>query len=229
MKNEFSGCYLDIPMTASGECIGMFHIEWPMEVETNQEVQVLALSVPEHLSLALSNIKLRESLRHQSIRDPLTGVFNRRYMEETLDTEIPRAYRKNSKVGIMMLDIDHFKRFNDSFGHEAGDLVLLRLSTLLQSKIRGEDIICRFGGEEFVLILPDAKTDTLKQRAEDIRESVMKMKLEYNGVSLGAVTVSIGIAIFPNNGLTGEEVLLSADKALYIAKSEGRNRSEVAN
>ena len=113
-------------------------------------------TLAEHLALAVANLKLRETLRTQSIRDPLTGLFNRRYMEESLERELRRTIRKKLPLALLMVDVDHFKHFNDTFGHEAGDEILRELARLFQSRLRAEDIACRYGGEEFVLILPDA-------------------------------------------------------------------------
>ena len=121
------------------------------------------------MALSLSNLNLRETLQHQSIRDPLTGLFNRRYMDETLERERQRAARSDTSLGVIMLDIDHFKKFNDMFGHEAGDTVLEELGVLLKNHVRGSDIACRYGGEEFVLILPESPLEIVIERAELIR------------------------------------------------------------
>ena len=224
MPNNNTGSYLDVPMTSSGDLLGLLHIEFSNEKMIDEFCLELAENVSEHLALSLSNIRLRETLRSQSIRDPLTGVFNRRYMEETLEREIPRARRKKSSVGIVMFDIDHFKKFNDQYGHDAGDFVLKSLSQLIQRKIRGEDIVCRFGGEEFVLIMPDTSLDVTYLRAENIRKEVEIMDLTYEKKDLGTITISCGVAIYPDHGENGNFVIQSADAALYRAKNEGRNR-----
>ncbi len=178
MPENYSGSYIGVPMIASGDLIGLLHIEWPDKTEIDKETQDLAQNVAEHLSLSISNIRLRETLRNQSIRDPLTGVFNRRFMEESLERELPRALRKKSSVGIMMMDIDHFKKFNDTFGHDAGDLVLRTLSEIFQNNVRKEDIVCRYGGEEFVIILPEANLEISQNRAEAIRKAVNELKVD---------------------------------------------------
>lgn len=211
-------------MTVSGDLIGLLHIEWPSGLSDEDGILELSQNVTEVFALSLSNIKLRETLRSQSIRDPLTGVFNRRYMEETLDREIPRSRRKNSPLGLILMDIDHFKKFNDTFGHDAGDHVLRNLTSVFQSKVRGEDIVCRFGGEEFIIILPDANIIVTRERAEGIRQAISSLDLVYEGKPLGKVTISIGVAIFPDHGESGTDIILRADKALYQAKTEGRNR-----
>ncbi|MCI0529788.1 MAG: diguanylate cyclase [Nitrospira sp.] len=186
--------------------------------------QRLAVTVAEHIGLALANLKLRETLRIQSIRDPLTSLFNRRYMEETLEKELRRVHRHQQTLGIIMLDIDHFKRFNDAFGHDAGDHLLRNLGTFLQAHIRGEDIACRYGGEEFTLILPGASLDVTRQRAEQIRQGVKHLSIMYSGQSLGPITLSLGVAVFPEHGSTIESIVRTADLALYQAKAAGRDR-----
>jgi diguanylate cyclase (GGDEF)-like protein len=215
-------------MMASGETTGLFHIETLEPDLFTSEVQELIRSVGERISLTLSNINLREKLRAQSTRDPLTGLFNRRYMEESLQRELSRARRKQSTVAVIMLDIDHFKKFNDMFGHDAGDAVLVQMGALLRTHIRSEDIACRYGGEEFMLILPDASLEVTRERAERILELVHNMQVIYHKESLGTVTVSAGVAAFPIHSQLSDEVLKAADQALYQAKSKGRNCVEVA-
>ena len=178
----------------------------------------------EQLSMALSNLSLRERLRLQSIRDPLTGLFNRRYLEESGARELARCERRGLPLSLMMLDIDHFKAFNDVHGHAGGDALLARFGTLLAEHSRGEDIACRYGGEEFTLILPEAPAEAALQRAEAIRAAVEAMRVEHMGRELPQVTVSIGVATFPADGQDPESLLQAADQALYRAKREGRNR-----
>ncbi len=221
---DFSGSYIGLPMIASGDLTGLLHIEWSGHHEIDHDTQDLVQKISDMISLSLSNTRLRETLRNQSIRDPLTGVYNRRYLDETMIRELPRAKRKNSPIGVMMLDIDHFKAFNDTHGHEAGDHVLRNLGDLLLNKTRKEDIVCRYGGEEFSVIMPEADLQTTYERAELIRAATNELNLIYRQVPLGKVTVSIGVAIFPDHGVTGAEVIQTADKALYRAKAEGRNR-----
>jgi diguanylate cyclase (GGDEF)-like protein len=229
MPEGFRGTYIDVPLLSSSDLLGLLHIEWPEIHKIDQETRELIETVAEHLSLSISNIRLRESLRAQSIRDPLTGVFNRRFMEESLERELPRARRKKSHVGIMLMDLDHFKMFNDLYGHEAGDLVLKEISNVLRTAIRKEDIVCRFGGEEFVVILPEADLDITNKRAELIRKEVSEIRLTYEEKQLNAITMSIGVAVYPDHGESSNIVLKAADAALYRAKEEGRNRVVVAN
>ena len=227
MPPSFSGNYLDAPMLAAGELMGLLHIESGVNEWRLKETEELARTLAEHLALSLSNIKLREKLHAQSIRDPLTGLFNRRYMEESLERELRRATRAQSPIGIIMLDIDHFKDFNDTHGHEAGDIVLNELGILLQGQVRGGDIACRLGGEEFILILPETSLEVTRQRAEQIRLAVKGMVVEYQHKPLGIVSISIGVAIYPTHSTSAEGLLHQVDKALYQAKHHGRNRVEV--
>jgi len=171
---------------------------------------------------------LREALRTQSIRDPLTGLYNRRYLQEILEREIRRAVRSDQPLGILMLDLDHFKKFNDTYGHEAGDSVLREAATFLSKNIRAEDIVCRFGGEEFVVILPTATLEASKSRAERLRAKIRELTVLHHGESVGAISVSVGVAAVPQHGTSSKEVLEAADAALYRAKNAGRDRVMVA-
>ncbi len=168
------------------------------------------------------------ALLEQSARDHLTGLFNRRYMEETLQRELLRASRKGLSLGIIMFDVDEFKRFNDTYGHAAGDVVLRELGRLLTEHVRGEDIPSRYGGDEFIIVLPDATLEITRERAELLCEHARNFKPQFEGQSLGAVSLSLGVAIFPEHGPTSESVLKAVDDALYRAKREGRGRVVVA-
>ncbi|MGD0724146.1 MAG: diguanylate cyclase [Spirochaetia bacterium] len=214
---------LCIPMAATGKSIGLFHLTGGRE-----DSYAFAVSVAEHIGLALSNLMLRSDLRQLSIHDPLTGLFNRRYMEETLEIEIRRAERTEHPIGVIMLDIDHFKTFNDRFGHAAGDEVLRALGTLIRTHLRAGDIACRYGGEEFVLILTEASGDIATQRAEDIRQRVKALEVRYLDAALGPLTVSLGVAVHPAHGRTRMEILAAADAALYKAKEGGRDQVVIA-
>jgi diguanylate cyclase (GGDEF)-like protein/PAS domain S-box-containing protein len=176
------------------------------------------------LSAQLSEIQaLENELREQAIRDPLTGLFNRRYLQVTLDREIARVKRTNQPVGIIIMDIDHFKLINDSYGHKAGDLILEALGELFKTNIRREDIACRYGGEEFVVVMPGASLKTAEERAEIIHSQIAALRVHYENWNIH-VTVSVGVAAYPLHGTTGEDVLIRADRALYHAKQEGRDR-----
>lgn len=233
IRHAVTGPYLCIPMMAQGETLGLLHLEMAQESrfmpsDTKERVRShkrrFASAVAEDMALALANFRLRNTLYFQSIHDPLTGLFNRRYMEELLDKELLRTARKESSLGLIMIDIDYFKEVNDRFGHEAGDVFLHELGIFLQRNIRGGDYACRYGGEEFLIILPEATLESTRERAEQLLERARKMSIAYRDQTIGAVTLSMGISAFPDCGLTAEELLRAADSALYRAKSEGRNR-----
>jgi diguanylate cyclase (GGDEF)-like protein len=168
-------------------------------------------------------------LRELSIRDPLTGLFNRRYLEEALALEILRAERKRIPIGIIMADIDHFKPFNDNHGHAAGDAVLVQVGNFLRTHVRASDIVCRYGGEEFLLILPEATPKITLTRAESMRADAGRLHVRHEGQVLESVTLSLGVAMYPEHGFTGDTLLAAADAAMYRAKREGRDRVVIAN
>jgi diguanylate cyclase (GGDEF)-like protein len=161
---------------------------------------------------------------HLSMRDPLTGLYNRRYLEETMGRELPRARRLGESVGVIVLDIDHFKNLNDTFGHDAGDFVLERTGELLRAATRNSDIACRFGGEEFAVILPGATLMVARNRAEAIRAALESLTIEFEGKAIGPLTVSAGVASMPPHGQDWTFTLQQADRALYTAKQSGRNK-----
>ena len=167
-------------------------------------------------------------LREMSIRDPLTGLFNRRYLEELLGLEMIRAMRKGYPIGMIMLDIDNFKKYNDLHGHAAGDAVLVQLGSFLRSKVRASDVTCRYGGEEFILILPEASLEKTQLRAEQICAQATRLQFNYQERVLEPVTLSVGVAVFPAHGATQEVLLKAVDNALYRAKAAGRDRVVVA-
>src|SRR6266702_823273 len=168
-------------------------------------------------------------LQEQAISDPLTGLYNRRYLSEFLPRELVRSRRNATPVAVMLIDLDHFKRVNDSFGHEAGDIVLKAIAALLKGKVRGSDMACRYGGEEFALILPETNLDTALRRAEVIRLAIARLDLSHAGTSLGKITTSLGIALFPDHGEDSDALLRVADVALYGAKGAGRDRIVVGS
>lgn len=174
--------------------------------------------------IILENALLHETLRQEAIRDPLTNLFNRRFMEESLTRELQRAARLNHSLVVVMLDIDHFKIFNDTYGHSAGDEVLRCLADVLKENFRNSDIACRYGGEEFILILPDVTYDDAFHRMEELRKEISRLVVIYQEISLPAITISIGLASFPMHASSGNQLLLKADEALYRAKNAGRNR-----
>jgi diguanylate cyclase (GGDEF)-like protein/PAS domain S-box-containing protein len=220
--------YVCIPMMGQGEALGVLHLMQPDNVKMTETKQRMAITFSEHIAMALSNLRLNETLRSQSIRDPLTGLFNRRFMEEALELEIRRAARNQRPLGMIMIDLDNFKYFNDNFGHEAGDLLLKELGTLLKGSIRAEDIACRYGGEEFTLILPEGTGIVTRQRAEFFRQAIQQLDVHYRGRPMGKMTASMGVAVFPDHGRTAKALLEAADKALYRSKSLGRDRVTLA-
>jgi diguanylate cyclase (GGDEF)-like protein len=226
--------YICVPLTARGEVLGVLHLlgrrcrpsqgTGPSPEAEPELIQAIA----DNVGLALANLRLWDTLRTQSIRDPLTGLYNRRYMADSLERELRRAARSQHPVGCIMFDIDHFKQFNDTFGHQAGDALLRELGALLRSLARGYDVICRYGGEEFLWILPEASREECLQRAEQLRQAVEQLAVTHHGQGLGRATVSVGVAVFPEDGDLVEALLRAADTALYNAKHAGRNRIEVA-
>lgn len=223
---------LCVPMVAHGETLGVLHLRVDKSSKTSPEAAMLneqlAITSTEHISLALANLNLREKLRNQAIRDPLTGLFNRRYIEETMERERQRAVRSQVPLGVIMMDLDHFKNFNDMFGHDAGDAVLRELGVFLQKHIRGSDIACRYGGEEFVLILPETPLDAVQERAETLRTKIKQLSVHHRRQSLGSLSLSFGVALFPEHGTTADALLHTADQALYQAKQAGRDQVVIA-
>lgn len=219
-----------VPLMAQGESLGLLHLNGGASAAGEakqrgaQPRQLLAEMVAERIALALANLKLRESLRWQSSRDPLTGLFNRRYMEESFEREMCRAIRNHRPLSAIMLDIDHFKSFNDTFGHEAGDTMLTAVGGSLQGRTRKEDIACRYGGEEFALILPEAALGVAQQRADKLREDAKRLYVHCRGQALGKIAFSLGVSSYPEHGDSPSELLRIADAALYGAKAEGRDR-----
>jgi diguanylate cyclase (GGDEF)-like protein len=225
---ELDCCWLCIPLLAQGETLGVMHIQTSGK-ELPSATRHLAITIGEQLGLLLGNLKLQETLRIQSIRDPLTGLFNRRYLEVSLTRELLRSARQGRNLAVLMLDMDHFKRFNDTHGHDAGDQLLQQFAAVMKQTIRSEDIACRYGGEEFTVILPETDQATAMHRAEQIRKAVIGMQVRHHGELLGSLTVSIGMALQAPHGNDPDRLLQAADRALYRAKHAGRNRVELAD
>jgi diguanylate cyclase (GGDEF)-like protein/PAS domain S-box-containing protein len=221
--------YLCLPIMAQGEALGILHFQATEQAPSLADAELsFRTTFAGQVGLSVANIRLREALRTQSTRDALTGLYNRRYLEEMLDREIRRAVRAGHPLGILMLDLDHFKTFNDTYGHDAGDTVLRETATFLTRSIRIEDFACRFGGEEFVIILPTADLQASQARAERIRSKIRELAVLHQGNSLGKITVSVGVAGLPVHGTSPKELLNAADAALYRAKREGRDRVVLA-
>ena len=225
---------LCVPMMAQGETLGVLYLDTGANTEKSRgesltEVQErMVRTLAEHLALAVANLNLCETLRIEAIRDPLTGLFNRRYMEVSLEREFRRSLRKQTTLAVLMIDVDHFKQFNDSHGHEAGDAVLRELAKLFQSQLRAEDIASRYGGEEFILIFPETNIESAWDCAERLRRGAHTMQIPHYGKTLEGVRLSIGIACYPQHGTTAEALVPAADTALYRAKELGRDQLALA-
>lgn len=232
MKDAGYG-YLCVPLGALGEALGVFRVLLgPPHKGLDEESLAkhraakasLAVKVADALSLSLASIDLREQLTNQAVRDSLTGLFNRRYLEETLSREVRRAARTSVPLSVVMLDIDHFKQFNDSFGHEMGDLALQQVATYLMNHFRGDDVACRFGGEEFMLVMTGASREDALRRSEEARSAIESLSFPCGLSAPAKLTASFGVATYPEDGADGSQLVQKADQALYMAKSLGRNR-----
>ncbi len=221
--------YLCVPILAQGETLGILHFQATDEVPHLEASQIsFKTTFAGQLGLSIANIRLREALRTQSVRDALTGLYNRRYLEEILEREVRRATRASQSLGVLMIDLDHFKNFNDTYGHDAGDAVLRETGASLTKGIRAEDFVCRFGGEEFVVILPTANVEAACARAERLRLKMKELTVLHQGKSMGMLTISVGVAVFPEHGSSPKELMAAADAALYEAKRNGRDQIAVA-
>jgi len=223
--------YLCIPLAAQGETIGFTYLEFPTEEIAQWACDRLVLieEMVDLASMTIAALNLRAKLESQSIRDVLTGLFNRRFMEVALERELHRATRRGSSLAVLLLDVDHFKTFNDTFGHEAGDVVLREVGSCFLQAVRTEDIVCRYGGEEFVIILPEITVEMAFVRAEAIREQISRLRVHLKGQALGHVSLSIGLAMYPHPATSITDLLRMADHALYDAKRAGRNRTAIAS
>lgn len=219
--------YICVPIVAQGETLGVFR-QYIEALPSPEHYAQLARTVARQIALALASLSLRDQLYQQAIRDPLTRLFNRRYLEESFAREIHQAGRHQLSIGVIMLDIDHFKQINDNYDHDMGDTVLRMVGELLQTQTRGGDIVCRYGGEEFILVLPDAALEVARQRAELLRQEISSLTIKYAGHVLEPITASLGVAVFPQHGTTVNVLIRAADTALYQAKAAGRNQVQVA-
>jgi diguanylate cyclase (GGDEF)-like protein/PAS domain S-box-containing protein len=230
LKHPPSTAYMCLPLIAKSDVLGLLHLRCRQSTQIKSEQNLIcdlkdmAVILSEYLSLSVANIQLNERLARESVRDPLTGLFNRRFMIESLEREIKRAERNQTQVGIIMADIDHFKQFNDKYGHAAGDKVLTQMGGLFKAGLRGADIASRYGGEEFVFFLPESSAENTFKRADQLREEVKNLKVHHGGELLASITLSMGISIYPDQGSNAEDLLRVADAALYRAKQEGRDR-----
>ena len=216
--------YLCVPLMVQGQTLGVLCLLGKERKDGRFVDQQLAVAMGEGIKLALSNIELREELRQQAIHDSLTGLYNRRYLEDSLAREIYRAQRMDTSLCVSMLDIDHFKCMNDTFGHAAGDAMLVELGRILRENLRKSDIACRYGGDEFVLILPDSSLADTRNRIEQILALVKELRIWHAGQLLESLTISAGIAAAHEHNFNELEILQAADESLYAAKQAGGNR-----
>ncbi|CDT98199.1 conserved hypothetical protein [Vibrio coralliirubri] len=222
MENNQTLC---IPLTAHGNTIGIMHLYFGVgDIKIDPITEQLAFSVSEHLGLALANLSLQEKLRSQALSDPLTGLFNRRFFEQKLEEHSMNSATSEQPLSLLMLDLDHFKRFNDNFGHDAGDFVLKEISALLKQSVSEDEIACRLGGEELAVLLPHYSMQEATEFGQTLCDAVRSMHLEHKGLSLGQLGVSIGVATYPKPASDTESLVKMADNALYMAKDMGRSR-----
>ena len=215
--------YMCVPLIGPDMTLGLFHIS-SHTLNESSESRNLTLTVAERAALSISNLCLQEKLHEQTIRDPLTGIFNRRYMEKTLERELSRAIRHHGKLGVLMIDVDDLKSTNDQYGHGAGDALLRELGTFLSLHTRNEDIVCRYGGDEFIIVLNESNLNGTYKRAQKLQQGIKELQLHYSDVIFGDIQVSIGVACYPEHGDNVDELLKCADNALYQAKSKGRDQ-----
>lgn len=221
------GVHVCVPLRVKDDVLGVLRfrgVGHPGDDHLRRLMQTLA----GRAALALSNLRLRENLLELSMRDPLTGLFNRRHLDSALPIQERRARARGGELGVIVFDLDFFKDLNDGYGHDAGDAALQAFADVLRETSRSDDIACRSGGEEFVVVLPDADVDGALARAERVREALAARALQHGAARLPPITVSAGVAAFPGHGSSIMEVLRAADRALYRAKDGGRNRSVVA-
>ncbi|MBT8155450.1 sensor domain-containing diguanylate cyclase [Epibacterium ulvae] len=222
--------YFCFPILAHGETVGLLHLRSKHKsADAFMIDRSLAQMCSEQISMAIANVRMRDELHDQSVRDPLTGLFNRRHMTETLRKSINDSERSGDEFAVIAVDVDHFKKFNDTHGHDAGDMVLRAVGSALEQDCDGDDVACRPGGEEFTVIVPHCDADAALARAEALRRRVENIKVRYGEKTLPRVTISIGVSNYPAQGTLPQFLLRSADEALYEAKALGRNRVVMAD
>jgi diguanylate cyclase (GGDEF)-like protein/PAS domain S-box-containing protein len=224
--------YVCMPVQGEGQVLGLLYLELDFSDDGarhagGSERRLRALV--DRIGPSLANLKLRDSLRVLALHDPLTGLYNRRYLEDALKRELHRVKRSNKPVSLIMIDIDHFKRFNDTFGHDAGDFVLSAVAKIVTTNVRPSDIACRYGGEELAVLLPEANLECAADRAEKLRVAFRETSLTHRGQVLPAPTASFGVSEYPADGENLEDFIKAADRALYRAKQAGRDQVCVAD
>jgi diguanylate cyclase (GGDEF)-like protein len=220
------GPFTCIPIVGRGQILGMLHLrgEALRRKETSALLDGMIERLVDQLSLSLTNIELREKLENMALRDGLTGLYNRRFLDEVLEHNLAKLKRESKHAGLLLLDVDHFKRFNDTHGHQAGDEALRRVGATLTASVRASDVVCRYGGEEFLVFLPECDRAEAMAKAESIRVAIAQTALSTGNQAIPPVTASIGLAMFPETGTTRAQLIQMADRALYRAKGAGRNR-----
>ncbi len=223
--------YICVPIVAHGDTVGLLHIRFAPVAANREHIHdeaEFAILCGEHISMAIANVKLRDELQDQSVRDPLTGLYNRRYFLEAVRQQISQSERRGQSFGLLTFDADKFKNFNDNHGHDAGDMVLRAIGATMQEVMNNGEVTCRFGGEEFAILLPGHDLDAARDAAETLREAISAMQVRYLDGVLPMVTISVGVSSFPDCGNQPQQLLRSADEALYRAKDAGRNCVMVA-
>ncbi|RMF39138.1 MAG: sensor domain-containing diguanylate cyclase [Alphaproteobacteria bacterium] len=230
MREHEEEIYFCIPILAHGETVGLMTLRAMRGVTQEQfaRSRKLAQMCAEQISLAIANVRMRDQLRDQSIRDALTGLYNRRHFIEALRRSVEAAKHVGADLSLVAIDVDHFKKFNDNHGHDAGDMVLRAVGSALEAECDGDELACRLGGEEFMLLLPLADTETAARKAENLRRAVEQIVVRYGEKNLPHISISLGVSSFPQNGTFPQALMKSADDALYEAKAKGRNQVVVA-
>lgn len=225
------GGYICIPIVAHGDTIGMMHLASEKFGDENNQTTAegrqerkLALMCAEQISLAIANVRLRDELHSQSIRDSLTGLYNRRHFNDACRKQIATSKRRGEEFGLISFDVDHFKLFNDNHGHDAGDMVLRAVGEALQKEFDGNEMPCRTGGEEFTVLIPELGQQATLERAERLRKMVEAIVVRYGDHALPRITISAGVSIYPEHGDMPQTLLKASDEALYVAKGLGRNQ-----
>ncbi len=221
-----------MPVQGQGQVLGLLHVALEVSARSlrpARDAEQRLRAMTDRVGPALANLKLRDALREMALRDGLTGLYNRRYLEDALNRELHRAERSDTPVSVVMIDIDQFKHFNDKYGHDAGDFVLSAVARAITKSIRLSDIACRYGGEELAVVLCEANLECALERAEEMRSAIRDTNLTHLGQTLPAPTASFGVAVYPANGTKPGDLLKAADQALYRAKQDGRDRVYAAS
>jgi diguanylate cyclase (GGDEF)-like protein len=225
------GPYACIPIVGRGQILGMLHLrgEAFRNARATEQLKQTIERLVDQLSLSLTNIELRERLENMALRDGLTGLYNRRFLDEMLEHELAKLRRNGKRAAVVLIDVDHFKRFNDTYGHQMGDEALRKVGAALLSAVRASDVVCRYGGEEFVVFLPECNTEEALAKAEALRAAISAITMRVDGEVIPPIGASFGVAMFPDAGDNRGELIKLADRALYRAKDAGRNRVMLAD